>query len=61
MKDDHDDIKDFDFETWSDLFTDRARRLGYEGPIDVAGFEDVWDSGQSPEKAAEDFVSEMTS
>lgn len=60
MKDDNDDIKDFDFDTWFDLFSDRVRKLGYNGPIDKGSFELIWEDNQIPERAAMDFFIEMS-
>lgn len=59
MKDDHDNVHDFDFDTWFDLFSDRVKKLGYVGPIDKATFEDEWKNNEIPETVAADFVSEM--
>ena len=51
--------QDFDFDTWFDLMMDKCRSLGYNGTIDKYTFEWNWEEGETPEKAAEDFVKEM--
>lgn len=52
-------IQDFDFDTWFDLFADRCKLLGYYGPIDKYSFEADYEDGETPEFAAERFVSEV--
>lgn len=52
-------MKDFDFDTWFDIFQDKCRSLGYEGPIDKYSFEWNWEDDETPEYAAEEFVKEM--
>jgi len=51
--------QDFDFDTWYDIFVNKCRSLGYKGDIDKYSFEWNYEDGETPEKAAEDFVNEM--
>lgn len=55
-----DQILDFEFDEWFDIFTDYCRKtLNYEGAIDKYTFEWNWENGETPEYAAEQFVKEM--
>lgn len=49
-----------DFDSWFNIFTDKARKLEYQGPIDKYSQEWDWHYGKTPEASAEDFVKEMT-
>lgn len=50
---------DIDFDQWFDIFQDKAKNLGYTGPIDKYSFEAEWEDGKTPEASAEEFVEEM--
>jgi hypothetical protein len=50
---------ELDFDVWFDIFQDKCRSLGYNGLIDKYTFEWNWKEGETPEKAAEEFVTEM--
>lgn len=51
---------EFDFETWGELFKEHARSIGYEGPVDIFTFREIWKEDEiSAENAAEAFVAEM--
>ena len=52
-------MNDLSFNEWFDLFTSICDSLGYDGPIDKYSFEWNWEEGETPEKAANDFVGEM--
>jgi hypothetical protein len=54
-----DEILDFEFDEWFDIFTDKCRELGYIGPIDKYTFESDWEQGKTPEFSAEGFVKEI--
>jgi len=45
--------QEFDFETWFDIFQDKCKSLGYEGPLDREIFKEDYDAGLTPEEAAE--------
>lgn len=50
---------DIDFDQWFDIFQDKAKNLGYTGPIDKYSFEAEWEDGKTPEASADEFVEEM--
>lgn len=50
---------DLSFNDWFELFRDKARSMGYKGPIDKYSFEWNYDEGETPESAAISFVQEM--
>ncbi len=50
---------DIDFDSWFDIFQERCQKSGYRGPIDKYSFEWEWESGKTPEAAADEFVEEM--
>jgi hypothetical protein len=51
--------QEIDYDTWFDLMRDKAKALGYRGPIDRHTFMEVYENGTSPEVAAKDFIEEL--
>lgn len=51
--------EDLSFDEWFDIFTGKARELGYDGPIDRDTFKDDYDEDASPQDIAIEFVEEM--
>ena len=51
--------QEFDFDTWFDIYHDKCRSLGWEGMIDRGSAQMDYDMEQTPEEAAESFVTEM--
>ena len=47
------------FDEWFDVFLDKVRASGYNGPVDKYSFEWNWEDGETPEYAAEEFVNEI--
>lgn len=51
-------ILDFEFDEWFDLMSDHLKTLGYTGTLEKPCFEFAWETGETPEKAANDFWEE---
>lgn len=49
------------FEDWFAIFSDRLRKLGWNGPIDRGSAEITHEGDISPEVAAEELYKELTS
>jgi hypothetical protein len=51
-------ILDFEFDEWFDLMSDHLKTLGYTGMLDKNSFEFYWETGETPEYAAERYFLE---
>jgi len=48
------------FDEWFDMFADKSRAMGYQGPIDRDSANSEFEQGKTPEEAAQEFVKEMS-